>query len=295
MRVGAFELCEPLPELKDAQAFAMLSPWIDVGGVGSATLRLLEAHFKASELGKLKKPGMFYDFTRYRPMISLVEGHRVIKISNTFINYSQGGENGDFVFLHCLEPHAMGETYVESVLKVLAKLNVRRYCLLGGMYNSAPHTRPLIVSGSASGSSLNSELRKANVKASQYQGPTTINIMISEQASKQGLETMTLILHLPHYVQLEEDYSGQYALLSLVCHLYNLPINLERIKHIGEEQYRRVSAAVEADPEIRELVKAMEQSYDEGLESTRPAERMPRLSPEIERFLKEMEKRFDSN
>ena len=295
MRVGAFELYEPLPELKNTKAFTMLSPWIDVGGVGSSTLRLLEVHFKASELGKLRRPGMFYDFTRYRPMISLVEGRRVIKISNTFINYSRGGEGGDFVFLHCLEPHAMGEIYVESVLKVLERLNVKRYCLLGGMYDSVPHTKPLIVTGSASESSLEDKLRRANVRASRYQGPTTINILISEQAAKLGIETLSLIVHLPHYVQLEEDYSGQYALLSLLSQLYNLPIDLDRIKHMGAEQYQRISLAVAADSEVSELVKAMEEIYDEGQEETRPPERMTRLSPEVERFLREMEKRFDSN
>ena len=189
----------------------------------------------------------------------------------------------------------MGEIYVESVLKVLERLNVRKYCLLGGMYDSVPHTKPLIVTGTASKSSLESELRKANVKASQYQGPTTINILISEEAPKHGIETLTLIVHLPHYVRLEEDYSGQYALLSLVCRLYNLSIDLDQIKHMGEEQYLRISLAVETNSKVRELVEAMEKSYDEGLEETMPPERMPRLSPEVERFLKEMEKRFNSD
>jgi len=295
MRVGAFELSEPLPELKNSRVFAMLSPWINVGGVGSSTLRLLEAYFEAGELGKLRRPGTFYDFTRYRPTISLEEGRRVTSIPNTFINYSQGGEKGDFVFLHCLEPHAMGETYVESVLKVFEKLNVKRYCLLGGMYDSVPHTRPLTVTGMTSESVLEAKLKEANVKSSRYQGPTTINILIAEQAPKYGFETMTLVVHLPHYVQLEEDYSGKHALLSLICQLYDLPIDLDRIRHTGEEQYRKISLAMETNPEVKELVKTLEDIYDEGAEETKPPERMTRLSPEIERFLREMENRFDSN
>jgi len=295
MRVGAFELYEPLPELRNPQAFAMLSPWIDVGGVGGSTLKVLEAHLEAKELGKLSRPGTFYDFTRYRPMVSLVEGRREIRIPNTFIKYAGGGENNDFVFLHCLEPHAMGEVYVESVMKVLERLNVRRYCLLGGMYDSVPHTRPLIVSGLASESRTESELRKANVRAIGYQGPTTISILISEQAPKHGIETLILVVHLPHYTQLEEDSSGHYALLSLVCDLYDLSIDLSQIKRRGEEQYRRISLAVESNPEARELVKAMEKSYDEGLEEREAPKPMPRLSPQVEKFLKEMEKRFGSN
>jgi hypothetical protein len=64
---------------------------------------------------------------------------------------------------------------------------------------------------------------------------------------------------------------------------------------LGEEQYRRITLAVEVDPEVRDLVRVMEKSYDEGVEETRQPDGMPGLSPEIERFLKEMEKRFESD
>ncbi len=161
------------------------------------------------------------------------------------------------------------------------------------MYDSVPHTRPLIVTGSASETKLKRKLREVNVKASRYQGPTTINILISEQAPKYGIATVTLIGHLPHYAQLERDYSGQYTLLSLVRYLYDLSIDLSRIKRRGKEQYRMISQAVEASPEASELVKSMEMSYDEGLEKRK--EPMPRLSLEIEKFLREMEKRLGSD
>lgn len=294
MRVGAFELDEPLPELKDAHAFAMLSPWIDVGQVGSLTLSLLETHFNARELGRLKRPGSFYDFTRYRPTIYRVEDRREIKIPNTFINYARQEGGNDFLFLHCLEPHMLGETYTDSVVKVLDKLKARRYCLLGAMYDSVPHTRPLLITGTASDPKMEARLRELKVNRSSYQGPTTINILTSEQVLERGLESLTLIAHLPHYAQLEEDFNGQYALLTLLCSLYDFSLNLNDIKRKGEEQYRRIGAAVEMNPQVKEIVEAMERDYD-----SRPVEEhrespMPPLSPEVEKFLREMDKRFDS-
>ena len=294
MRVGAFELYEPLPELKEPHVFAMLSPWINVGDVGKLVLSSLEAHFNARELGRIKRPGAFYDFTRYRPMLRLVEGHREVKIPNTFVNYAKRERGNDLIFLHCLEPHMFGEMLVESILKLLERLNVRRYWLLGSMYDSVPHTRPLIVSGIASGRELEEELRELNVNPSGYQGPTTINILLSEQAPRRGIEHVTLIVHLPHYTQLEEDYSGQYALLNLICHLYGFSINLDEIKRKGEEQYRKIGRAVERNPRAREIVKALEMSYDAGMEERRRAESPPRLSPEIEKFLREIGKEFGS-
>ena len=50
MQIGQFEISEPVPELKNTVAFAMLKPWIDVGRVGSLALNKLERHFAAKEL-----------------------------------------------------------------------------------------------------------------------------------------------------------------------------------------------------------------------------------------------------
>ena len=131
MRIGAFQIREPLPELSEPHALTMLHPWIDIGAVGSTTLTLLENHFQAKPLGKLIKPGNFFDFSRYRQLTRLIEGQRDIEIPNTFINYARSSGDHDLLFLHLLEPHMLGEVYVDSVLKVLQKLSVNSYCLIG--------------------------------------------------------------------------------------------------------------------------------------------------------------------
>ena len=64
MRVGAFEISEPVPELHDPHALVMIRPWVDVGSVGTLTLARLERHFAAKDLAKLARPGNFFDFTR---------------------------------------------------------------------------------------------------------------------------------------------------------------------------------------------------------------------------------------
>ena len=77
MKIGEFELAEPVPEMKNTLAIAMLRPWIDVGRVGTLSLRKLQAHFGAREIGRLGKPGKFFDFTRYRPRMRVINGKRV--------------------------------------------------------------------------------------------------------------------------------------------------------------------------------------------------------------------------
>jgi predicted ATP-grasp superfamily ATP-dependent carboligase len=294
MKVGAFELDEPLPDLENAHALAMLSPWIDIGRVGSGALSALETHFGARTLGKLETPGNFFDFTRYRPTVYRKGGGREVKIPNTFVNYARRESGNDLIFLHCLEPHMFGEMYVDSVLKLLEKLEVKRYCLVGSMYDSVPHTRPLMVSGTASGGVVAEELAKLNLSSRGYEGPTTINILISEQAPKLGIETVGLIVHLPYYAHLDEDYSGQYRLLELLNQLYDFSLDLSEIKGKGEGQYRKLGQAMETDAQLREIVRMLEMSYEARSAERHDADTGPRLSPDIEKFLREINRDFGS-
>ena len=89
MRVGAFELQEPLPELHDVHVISSLRPWLDAGNVGTVVLSRLERHFSAKELGKLARPGVFFDFTRYRPMTRMVGGRRTSTVPNTTIHVAE--------------------------------------------------------------------------------------------------------------------------------------------------------------------------------------------------------------
>jgi len=283
MKLGAFELNEPLPELKETHCLAMLRPWIDIGSVGSLVTSWLETQFGAKELGKLARPGEFFDFTRYRPTTYFLDGQRQMSIPNTTVSYAQQQTGNDFLFLHLLEPHNHSEDYNESVLMLLEKFNVKRYILLGSMYDYSPHTRPLQVTGTPA-------QRGSSIRRSGYQGPTTITSLISQQAAPKGVETMSLIVHLPQYTQLDEDYMGAIRIMETLSTMY--PIRTEQT-HIttANKQREQLNETVEQNPQLKEIVQQLEAHYDSRAERRRE-EDSPKLSPEIEKFLAEMDKRF---
>ena len=102
MNIGAFEIVDELPELKDPHVFAMVRPWVDVGSVGTLTLNRLEHFMGSKELGKLTQPGKFFDFTRYRPTMKLVQGKREVTVPNSSIKYASSEDGNDYLFLHLL-------------------------------------------------------------------------------------------------------------------------------------------------------------------------------------------------
>ena len=295
MKIKAFEVLKQLPELKQPHVIVMLRPWVDVGSVGTVVLRRLERHFAAKELGRLAQPGRFFDFTRYRPVLRYVEGARNVTVPNTVVNYTQREEEPDFIFLHLLEPHSGAEEYIQSVLELLKATGARRYLQVGGMYDVVPHTRPLLVTGSLRMDGGEEIEKKFQIRSSSYEGPTSVVYMVSQGAQKMGLETANLTVHLPQYLQVEEDYEGAAAILQVLCTMYNLPTELQH-KESGAKQYGQFNSTMATNPELKALVERLESIYDARAAARKEeTKHVPPLSKEVEQFLTDINKRFGKN
>jgi len=297
MRIGAFELNEPVPVLREPHVFAMVRPWVDVGSVGTLTLSRLEHHLGSKELGKLDRPGQFFDFTRYRPTMRLVKGVRQVTVPNSLIHYATSDNGPDYLFFHLMEPHANSEEYTDSILEVIRYFNVKRYCRLGAMYDAVPHTRPLLVTGSLGDVPQIKPVFNFKLRQSNYQGPTTIMNLVSEGITSMGVESINFMVHLPQYMQLEEDYTGASRMIEVLSSVYDtIPSDLAPVRR-GQRQYRELSAAVERNSELKSLIQQMEAYYDAQLDSeeSKGGEAAPKvnLSPEIEKFLSELGQTMD--
>lgn len=299
MRIGAFELQEPLPELRDPHVFAMIRPWVDVGSVGTLTLNRLERYLGSRELGRLHRPGEFFDFTRYRPNMRLVDNERRVRIPNSIIRYATSDNGPDYLFFHLREPHANSETYTESILQVVETFKVKRYCRLGAMYDAVPHTRPLLVTGSIGQVPQLRPVPSLKLRGSTYQGPTTIMNLVSDGIDRMQIEAINFMVHLPQYVQLDEDFNGTARMIEVLSSIYQeIPADLAPTRR-GQRQYRELNAAVERNSDLQSLIRQMEEHYDsnEAEAAAAEAESEPasavELPPEIEQFLSELGEGFD--
>jgi hypothetical protein len=295
VEVGAFELPEPVPALRHPRLFAALRPWIDVGSVGSKALSFLGEAWRAKPLGQLTRPGTFYDFTRYRPTTTLKEGQRELTLPNTSLHYAQAADGQDWLLLNMLEPHAHGEEYVESLKELLRHLGVRHYCRVGSMSAPVPHTRPPIIIGSASDDALQERLRQLGVRVGigTYQGPTSILSLVTNDLEQLGIDTVTVMLQLPAYLQVEPYYRGLNALLELLSALYDLSLNTGAVRQKMERQGANLDERVQQDPRAQDMVRKLEATYDSEPEAPAPEEDSPTLSPELDQFLRDVERKLD--
>ena len=272
----------------------MIRPWVDVGSVGTLTLTRLERFLGSKELGRLHRPGEFFDFTRYRPSMRLVDDKRQVRIPNSVIRYAVTENGPDYLFFHLREPHANSEEYTDSILKIVETFGVKRYCRLGAMYDAVPHTRPLLVTGSLGSVTQLRPVPNLKLRQSTYQGPTTIMNLVSDGIDEMGVEAINFMVHLPQYVQLDEDFNGTARMLEALSSVYpDIPSDLAPVRR-GQRQYRELNSAVERNSELHGLIQQMEAYYDsneaeptESAETETAAERVS-LSPEIEQFLSEL-------
>ena len=294
MKIGEFEINVPDPPLREPHCIAILKPWINVGNVGQIVLRRLGRMYAAKRVGQLERPSRFYDFTRYRPEIRLREGVRSVRVPNTMVRVARRPDAPDLVLLQLLEPHVLAEDFNDSVLALLKAFNVSRYVQIGGMYDSVPHSRPLPVTGSARGWDPPQDFSGVKLSTSKYQGPTSMTSQISERArSELEVETLSLMVHLPLYLKLEDDYAGSARILTVLADLYGFSRRLPEIE-MAERQYDQVTPAMNDNPALKEMVERFERgSDDETTDEDRIGESGPSLdgislSPEIERFLSEV-------
>ena len=269
MRIGCFELPGLVPELDNPYVLACLKPWIDVNGVGSLVIDELEARLGATELGRLARPGHFYDFTRYRPTIRIEDGIRDFSVPTTTIHYARRVGRNDILLLRLLEPHAHSEVYMESVLKLFTTLGVKKYVLLGSMHDMVPHTRPLLVSGYGMGKEAREDVKRAGALPIVHHGPSSICNLIAKKAAEVGIDVISLIVSVPQYVVLEQDYLGAARLMEVLNMLYDVPLDREDFEKAGEQR-KLIDEKVDDSPAVRSLMSQLEKAYDlrtEGVET----------------------------
>ena len=306
MRIGAFQIDIDPAALNEPHCVASLRPWINVGDVGRMVLRRLGQQTNARRIGRLARPSRFYDYTRYRPRIRLIGGERDFYIPNTSVWASQDDDGRDMIFLHMLEPHAFSEDFNESVLQMLRTFGVTRYVLVGSMYDAVPHTRPLRISGAARGWEPSADFGRAvRLSRSRYQGPTSFVSQLTEEVrTRLGLETLSMIVHLPLYLTLDEDYSGAASILTALSHVYGNPSEAYPEVAAGRTQYGQLGQGVQYDSKVSELIAKFESDYDaeyaddadiddDGGEADGDGASID-LSPPVAEFLEELAEQMDA-
>jgi hypothetical protein len=270
-----------LPVLRSPVAVAAFEGWNDAADASTGAVEHLEEVWHARHIAALD-PEEFYDFQVNRPAVSMTDGDaRIIEWPTTrFAVASPPGADRDVVLIRGIEPSTRWRTFCEEVLEICHSLDVTRVVLLGALLADVPYTRPLPISGTASGKA---DADRLHLTPTRYEGPTGIVGVLQDACRRAELDALSFWVHVPHYANNPPCPKATLALLHRVEEVLDLPVPMSELAEESAEWEERLRTAAEQDAELAEYVRELEErAGDDTLQPLSGDE----IAKEFERYLR---------
>ncbi len=256
--------------------------WFDVGGAATGAVEAMRGP-AATHLASIDADE-FFDFNERRPNLRIgPHGRRIVEWpSNDVHCLALDNRERDLVFIEGVEPHLRWRTFVDAVLEVVERLDVKLVVTLGAMIAEVPHTRPPTITGSTTDAELGKLLR---LDQPSYEGPTGIVGALHQRLDAADIPAVSLRASVPHYVSGAPNPKASRALLERFERVTGLPTHWAKLDKETLQWESQVNEAMTENDEIVQYVRALEQRYDTQAESSLPTS--DDLAAEFERFLRQ--------
>ena len=273
------------PELRSPVLVAAFAGWNDAAGSATTALEAAAVDLDADLLARID-PEEFYDFQVTRPTIRLSDGQarHVDWPSNTLVAASAPGPDRDLVLLSGVEPNLRWRSFADAILDACERLGVEMVVTLGALIADVPHSRPVPITGLASDPDL---VEKLGLSRSNYEGPTGIVGIIHDACRQRGIPSASLWAAVPHYVAAVPNPKAALALLRRLEGLTGIAVEASELEDAIGRFDEQVDMAVQANPEIQELVQRLEAEQDPDLEDAADVPDGDELAQDFQRFLRQ--------
>lgn len=232
---------------------AAFAGWPDAGQAASGAMRFLRRLLGAEKFASID-PQAFFDFTRIRPSSRLLSGGaRSISWPMCDFSYARG-EQRDLVLFLAPEPHLHWVTFAEAVVDLAERIGIKVLALLGGSFDTVPHSGPVLMNGYAGDPALRQRLQRLRVPSSYYEGPTSIHSAVIQAAHERRVATVSIWGRVPLYVTEIPNPKVSHGLLEMVGELFGFQWDLSDLERAAESFTAQVDEAIEEKPELREYV-----------------------------------------
>ncbi len=258
------------PKMQDATLVLAFSGWMDGGDVSTGTVERLVELVDAKPFAEIDAelfyiyncPGPMEIAAMFRPHIEIEDGlvKQVDMPSNTFYYY----EEAQLVLFVGKEPNLRWRTFGECIFELTRTVGIKRIVFVGSFGGSVPHTREPRLFTTCSDESLLPQIEQYGVRRTGYEGPGSFTTYLMTQASRVGLEMVSLVAEIPGYLQGTNPMSIA-AVTRRLSTILKLPLKLDDLQSAGTQWELEVSSAVEEDEELAEQVRQLEIQYDNEL------------------------------
>jgi predicted ATP-grasp superfamily ATP-dependent carboligase len=258
------------PQLQQATLVLAFSGWMDGGDVSTGTVKRLANLLEATPIAEIDPepfylynvPGSMEIASLFRPHVEIEDG--LIKSLSMPENVFYVHPSANLVLFIGKEPNLGWRTFGECLLEFARRLGVYRILFVGSFGGSVPHTREPRLFITCSDPKLLPEMEKYGLRRTGYAGPGSFTSYLMTRARPAGLEMVSLVAEIPSYLQGGNPLCIE-AVTRRLAKILKLPLDLASLRAASTEWELGVSSAVEQNDDLAQLVRRLEDDYDNQL------------------------------
>ena len=255
------------PKLDNPRMLLGFSGWMDGSNVSTGTVKCLIDKLGAERLAEIEPEGFYlYSFPGSMEIAALFRPHT--KIKNGLIESYQlptnaffYNEKNNLILFLGKEPHLQWDEFAGCIFSLCAEFGVKAIYFIGSVAGLVPHTREPRIFCSVSDAKLRETFEQYGVRFTNYEGPASIITYLTANANKHDLSMATLVATIPAYVQGKNPKCIEAVIRRLVG-ILGLQIELDDLRAISDEFEKKLSEAVQEQPELAGSVQKLEEDYD---------------------------------
>lgn len=258
------------PKLNRATLVLAFTGWMDGGDVSTGTVKRLVHLLGAEPVANIDpEPFYLYNVPGSMEIASLFRPH--VEIEDGLIKSIAMPENvfyvhppANLVLFLGKEPNLGWRVFGQCVLDFARQTGVRRILFIGSFGGSVPHTREPRLFITCSDPKLLPEMEKYGLRRTGYAGPGSFTSYLMTQSQPAGIQMVSLVAEIPSYLQGANPLSIE-AVTRRLAKILKLPLDLASLRSASTEWELQVSSAVEENEDLAQLVRRLEDEYDNQL------------------------------
>jgi hypothetical protein len=272
------------PVLDAPVLLVALEGWIDAGFAAvnamATVLAGLETHpvasFDADEL---------LDHRARRPVLHLVEGvNTSLSWPGIELRTAKCGMGKDLLLLVGAEPDHSWRAFTGAVIDLAQRFGTRLVVGFGAYPAAVPHTRPTLMSVTASDEEL---AGRWPFLRGTLDVPAGVQAAIERAAGDAGMPAIGLWAQVPHYTSAMAYPAASRAILNAAETVAEIDLPSGSLDEEAEEARSRLDQIISANEEHARMVAALEHEADSTTGGTGSIPSGDELAAELERFLRE--------
>lgn len=273
------------PDLDAPVLVVALEGWIDAGG-GAERAREVLLDGLDTRLVATFDTDTLLDYRARRPVMHLHDGVNTgLTWSSIDLLAATDRSGNDLLLLVGVEPDHAWKQFCAEVIDLAVDLGVRLLLGLGAYPAAVPHTRPTLLSSTASDDDLASAV---GLLRGSIDVPAGVEAALEEECKRVGIPAVGLWAQVPHYASAMAYPAAALALVEGLEKVGSLDLDHGGLDAEAAEARTRLDGLVADSDEHLEMIRQLELHADQL--RVEGGERLPsgeELAAELQRFLRE--------